>query len=131
VLRALIGNDDDMYAWFLRTVRDRKLHLVPLQRNVESIRIDSESIHISETRIKFAVEAGHSASSVMDAIFENGHGWYGSASKHYGEWIHAFESISKSDDPKVRRVGRLGMRRARSYRKHALAGERHDAVYGR
>jgi hypothetical protein len=129
LLSALIGDDHDLYEWFLRSARDRRLHLIPLRRG-DGLAHD-ERVHVSVSRVRQALRAGHSPSSVAKAAFGSAHAWMGSEAKHFRQWMLAFEPLARSDDAKLRRVGRLGMRMARERRKWALMREQREAVHGR
>ncbi|MEP7122312.1 MAG: hypothetical protein ABJE95_15430 [Byssovorax sp.] len=121
IISKIITRDVELYRHFMTDATDRRLRLIPLRGEPEQL---------SPEMIRIALQAKHSARSIIDTI-QTGHFSYsGNESAYHKRWEIAFDQLTKDEDPRVNRIGRIGRREAKCGRIRALKRERQRAVYG-
>jgi len=121
MIRDVVGDNLDMYRELLTTAHLEPYHLAPL---------GGHPIGAWVEKALLAHEAGHNPERIAGACFSFGMAWSGNESAMWQQWIDEFAELCNHHDGRVRVAGETGRSYALERQRQALAGERHDAIYG-
>ena len=121
VIRALVGNDAEIYRHLLGLKKLRYYHLAPLLGEPSG---DWKEIAV------LALDHGYSAQDVVEANLRSERSWAGHESLMWEEIRRYYEELKADEDSRVSDIGEIGARIVGKMEQRAKVRERDEAVYG-
>ena len=121
VVKALIGNDPEVYRHLLQSQKLKDHHLSPLTGDPST---DWRSIAV------LALDHGHSCEDLVDATLGGGRSWEGHESEMWARLRHRFEELQRDEDSRIVKVGQLGAGTVAVWEQRAKERERQEAIHG-
>ena len=121
VLRALIGNDPEIYSYLLQSEKLREHHLSPLTGGPGT---DWRGIAV------LALDHGYLCKDVVDATLSGGRSWEGHESEMWAKLRRRFEEVQRDHDSRIAKVGQLGAEIVAARERLAKEREREEAIHG-
>lgn len=123
LVRALVGDDAQLYEIVLKNDNLKIMHLVPLCEKPSETWVK---------KAKLAFNFGFTSEQLADALqqFSFEHGWSGHESDKWGKWLESLEKYANDPDEKIRKAIGLAIQKAKAHQEKALKDERQDAVFG-
>ena len=121
IVKALIGNDPQVYRHLLQSQELKEHHLSPLTGCPNT---DWRSIAV------LALNHGYSCKDIVNATLGGERSWEGSESEMWARLRHRFEELRRDGDSHIVRVGQLGAETVAIWEQRAKEREREEAIYG-
>lgn len=134
LVRSLVGRDMELFLHLLSHEELETVRLDPLRMDFGSGLHAENVVHdfddVWQQMAIAALEKGFSEEEIFSATEGSGYSWSGPMSSMYAAKMAPFEKLLKSTDPRLQKIGKIGVKNFSVHRDAHLAHEKRAAVRG-